>query len=460
MSMTQQTTGRRREALETISTNGIALLCGFGASLVLARLLGPGGRGEVAAAMLCPQMFIYLSTMGIESATIYYSARSDTNASAILGNSLLFAIAQAGLVVPLGYLLLPLLLQEQSPPVVAASRAFLWVVPPSLIAQYGSALLQGRLHIRAYNVARSVLPVGYLLGILVLFFNQDLTVEAVLTVQLALVVVVMVLTLAALWALGVAGKPRIDWVLGGKMLRYGLREHIGSMSQLANLRLDQLLLAAFLPAAQLGLYVVAVSTTHVLRVLPYAARILLMPRIAAGVDSLASLEPLKPTLRKYWLLTVATGFGLAIFLPWLIPLVFGSEFTPSVLPAVILVLAAILLGGSELVGSVARGLGAPGLVSQAQTIGLAGTGAGLLMLLPPFGIVGAALATFVSYAVMLAYLAYALQRDFGVAPGQLLRPLRSDLIDLRRELRLLLLESRAAVGAKVSRSAPGEAERL
>lgn len=452
--------GNRREALETISTNGIALVCGFGASLILARFLGPTGRGEVAAAMLWPQMFIYLSTLGIESATIYFSARPNARLAAVYGNSLLFALAQAALVLPLGYLLLPLLLQEQSPAVVAASRGFLWVIPPSLIAQYGGALLQGRLRIRAYNVARSVVPVGYLLGIFALFLSQDLVLETILAVQLALVIVVMVLTLVALWLLNVVGRPKVDRALAGEMLRYGLREHIGSVSQMANLRLDQLLLAAFLPAAQLGLYVVAVSTTHVLRVLPYAARILLTPRIAAGIDSLASLEPLKPTVRKYWLLTVMMGLALALFLPWLIPLVFGSEFTPSVLPAIILVLAAILFGGSELLGSVARGLGAPGLVSQAQTIALAGTGAGLLLLLPAFGIVGAALATFVSYGLMLVYFAFALRRQFGVAPAELLWPMRSDLVDLRRELTLLLADGGAVLSARTSKNAAGDPEQL
>jgi Na+-driven multidrug efflux pump len=113
-----------------------------------------------------------------------------------------------------------------------------------------------------------------------------------------------------------------------------------------------------------------------------------------------------------------------------------------VLPAEILVVAAILLGGKQILTGACYGLGTPFLVSQAEIASLACTVAGLLLLLRPLGIVGAALASLVAYGVSFLLLATRLRQVHRLSLQAVLVPNANDATKLARRVRELILGSR------------------
>ncbi|MDP9348922.1 MAG: oligosaccharide flippase family protein, partial [Gemmatimonadota bacterium] len=293
----------RSPAAQTFVTDLVALGLGLLTSVQLARWLGPEGRGELAAAMLWPMMLVYLSSVGQKEATIYFSARKGSDLRPVFGAVSLFAAVQSVLAVGVGYLLLPWLLSQQGPDVVQTSRTFLWVVPASLLSMYGMSMLQARLHFRAYNALRLVIPSGYAAAVAMLHLAGSLTTTTAVMVQLALNVVVLGGTLALLRVLRVVGFPRWDRELAGQMLGYGAKVHAGDVSQVANLRLDQALLAAWFPPAQLGLYVAAASAASVASLLSTSVRTVLTPRIAQNGGGGGGVRMLQHTFRRYWQLS-------------------------------------------------------------------------------------------------------------------------------------------------------------
>jgi O-antigen/teichoic acid export membrane protein len=427
---------RRSLTTQTVITNYVTLVCGFLASLLLARQLGPTGRGEVTAAYLWPQTFVYLAGFGIEEASLYFSARLAGRTGVILTNALLFGLVQAAIVLPLGFLLLPILLAGQSPEVVNGSRLLLVTVPMGFITLCGANVLRGRLRIPYSSIVQIVFPVTTLLGIIWMTLHHTLSLDNVVRLYLAAFFLGLLVALGILLGLRLWNSFRLDRGLLKEMLTFGVKVQPGAISQLANLRLDQMLMAAFLPAAQLGLYAIAVSASSITSALPSAIRTVLTPTVAQGQQGgEQGAAMLEGRLHRYWLANVIAGIALLLIIPWLLPLIYGQEFGPAVLPAEILVVAAVLLGGKQILTGASYGLGTPFLVSQAEIVSLACTVVGLLLLLRPLGIVGAALASLVAYGVSFALLAYRMRSVHRLCLQAVLLPRASDARELARRAR-------------------------
>src|SRR2546423_5366538 len=157
-----------------ITSSGINVL-GLINSILLARWLGPEGRGSVAAAFLWPGLLIYLSSMGLIVATMYFSSLPHSKPVLVLNNAFLMGLLLGGAALPIGFVLMPWLLKSQTALVVSASRFYLWVIPVSLVTQFGLSVLQGRLRMVELNWLRMIIPGGYLLGTVFLLSLGHLT---------------------------------------------------------------------------------------------------------------------------------------------------------------------------------------------------------------------------------------------------------------------------------------------
>src|SRR5215813_13057129 len=137
--------------LRTLLANvGITAL-GIVNSILLSRWLGPSGRGEVAAAMLWPAMLISLSSLGLISSSLYFSALPKSRLQPLFSTAVVLSVAQGLFAISIGFVILPLLLPSQAKSVVSASRVYLFVVPLALVTQCGMSILQGRMRIAMVN---------------------------------------------------------------------------------------------------------------------------------------------------------------------------------------------------------------------------------------------------------------------------------------------------------------------
>lgn len=412
--------------LKTFITSSGILLIGLVNSVILARWLGATGRGEVAAAMLWPSLLVYISSMGMITATIYFAALPETKTQNIFVNGVLAAIVQSIIFVPLGFVALPYLLAHQSSAVVWASRIYLLLVPISLIAQYGISVLQGRRQITAFNYIRLIVPVGYLLGTLIFWSLGKLTVLNLIWLQLSINFIGLVAAVGALLQAGVPLSLRGDIGLLRQMLKYGLKVQIGDISQVMNVRLDQAMMVGLLPPEQLGLYVVAVSTAGVASILANTVRVIAAPNIARQSSEAERASTLVAVFRKFWLVNILAVAASAVLLPFIIPLVFGVGFKDAVLPAEVLLGGTLCIGGKEVLIGGVQAMGSPWLGSRAELISMVVTVILLIILLPKLGIMGAAIATFVAYALQFGIIVYGLQHKHAIAPAMLFRIERND----------------------------------
>ncbi len=403
----------------TLATNSAILGLGLISSVQLSRWLGPMGRGQVAAALLWPILLTYIVSTGLISGVMYYGTQAGVRIEGLLANALGFALIQGALGIVAGYFIMPWVLHSQSAAVIHAARLYLLAIPISLLTQYGCSVLQARLHFTAYNALRVVIPVGYVAGVLLLKMYGALRFSSVVQLQLLLNASALAFVVIWIFALHIPVGVRIDWELAKKMVRYGVQVQSGDLSSAANLRLDQVLMSAWMPPAVLGLYVVAVSASQLSDVVALAWRIVATPRIARKESVPERRQLLQISFRQYLLVSVPFICLLALAFPVVIPILFGKAFRPSITAAEILLVGAVFLSAKNVLGGGLQALGSPWLVSRADLVALVVTAVTLPPLLWRLGIVGAAIASTLAYGTQLLVVLYGLYRTHSISPGSL-----------------------------------------
>jgi len=221
---------------------------------------------------------------------------------------------------------------------------------------------------------------------------------------------------------------------------YGLRAQVGGVILLLNLRLDFILLNLLVGPAVLGIYAIASKSAELIKVPGMALTYVLYPQYAKDGRARATLA-VRRLLPKAAVFSAVGVLVLAAATPFVIPLAYGEEFAPAIIPAEIILLGLTLEGVTGLVSGFLYGVGRPGLNSWAMGAGLAVTIALDLVLIPPFGATGAAVASAVAYMVTTVAL-FAFFRQIAR-----LQPNYATPDDLRAKLELdavVLPDARAA----------------
>jgi O-antigen/teichoic acid export membrane protein len=411
----------RSPTVRTFGANSAILGLGLLTSVGLARWLGTTGRGEVAAALLWPTLLIYIASTGLISSVLYHSALPESERGTILGTAASLGAIQSALAVGIGYVALPFLLRSQSATIIEASRLFLLVIPLNLLSQYGLSVLQAGMKFSALNSMRLIIPVGYFIGVMLAEVFDTLTARAVVLLHLSLNVVLLFAVLLMLWRYRAMTNLRFDLALAKRLLKYGIQVQAGELSHVANTRMDQTLIAAWLPPAQLGLYVAAVGAANVSTAFTNAVRTVVTPRITQQGSVEGGVDILRAVFGKYLLLSAAGTVVLMVAVPFLIPIVYGASFSAAGRPAVVLVIAGFFFGAKSILAGGAQALGSPWIASRAEIVAVLVTIGGLFCLLPSMGIMGAALASLAAYATQFAVVLFGLARTHDVSPTSLVR---------------------------------------
>ncbi|CUS76703.1 Membrane protein involved in the export of O-antigen and teichoic acid [Candidatus Kryptonium thompsonii] len=393
----------------TVATNivfmGLTLISG----ILLARVLGANGRGELVAIQIWPMLLATFGHLGMPEAATYFVGREPRAAGTIFVLVLLIALISVFPFLLLSYFLLPVFLNAQRYEIIRAAQIFLLYVPLSFFVAISSQVLQGLQEFRLWNLMRlfNALSVfsGTLLGILYARVNKpsaEVISYFILAVSGGLACLFGYLALRR-----ISGPFTLEVGRLRNMVRYGIFSVLSNGPRQLNLRLDQLLMANMLSSTALGLYAVAASWAYGLSPIIWAVGGVAFPRISALPEEL-QLQMVKKILRQAVLMAALLGIIQLSITPLGISLLFGSEFVSATWVALILVCAAMVSSVNGVLGYCLHGLGRPQNVLYAELIGLVITVLGLSVLLPRFGIMGAALVSLISYTSTLLVLLFQL----------------------------------------------------
>lgn len=406
--------------LGSAATNAI----GFVASVALARWLGPSDRGLLGVMLSVSSLALVLTGLGLPWAAIFYATRSDATSGGLLGSSLVHASLLAILLIPAAWLLNQPLANAfghgqggQAWTLAAA------LVPIVFLDWTTHGQLQGMLMFGRFNVLSVIAKVAYALGILVLVGALGLSVTGALIATAAFSIVMV---LGALKPILAAGRLRFEARLYRTMLRYGSRVQVGSIFQTAIGRLDVVILQFFRPLSQVGYYVVAQAIAELVLILTGAFQTSVMPLVSRHEGEQRQADTSANALRHHGIIAGAAALGNIVFGSVVILFAYGPQFHPAVVPMLILLPGIWFLGMAGVIQGDLSGRGRPGLSSQ-----LAGVAAGVtvifdLVLIPPLGVVGAALASVIAYTTYGISSLATLHRMSGIPIRRLVVPTRAD----------------------------------
>jgi len=416
-----------------IAIAGLGLVCG----VFVARMLGPKGRGELAAIQTWPQVVATLSMLGVPEALTYYCAKQQQRAKNYLATAMALGTLGAGVGTVIAYCAMPWLLAAESGRIVSFARlylilAFIYAVP----AMLGPAL-RGIGKFEIWNLLRIGPLFGWLGVLLIAWMSGNKTPEFLAAMNLVALVVLFCPSIAIAYS-RIPGHFKIGRSNSLDLLTYGLPCVMTGVPQMLNLRLDQMMMTVFVSPRQLGLYVVAVAWSGAVSPLVNGLSSVMLPAVASLNDREKAFQRLAMGVRIITILAVVACGLLLVITPVAIIALFGSRYRACIPAALILVPASGILAINLLLQEGVRGLGHPYTVLRAESYGLIMTVVLLLVLLRPLGMVGAAIASFIGYSTVTISLLASAKRITGVGIASMLIP-RFD------ELKIIMLRGLALV---------------
>lgn len=384
----------------TFSSQILISALGLTISIILARGLGPAGRGIYALIILIPAVMFKLGSLGIEAANVYFTGSKRYEVKHIVSNSLFTSIL-LGLVLILSFygishldIFQDFLNSNQINPL------YLWLVvltiPFSLLCRFLKNIFLGKEKIITFNKIGIFQIVFQLIAIIVfvLILRQGVF-GAVFSYVLAIsgVTLFAILLIRKITKISLSFNRR----LFKDSAKYGLKAYFGNLAQFFNYRLDMFLVALFLTPAAVGYYCIAVGIAERLWMIPGAIATVLFPRVSSLSVQANALTP--RVCRHTFLIIFVLSLILAFFTKPLIKILFGSAFLPSVMPLLILLPGVIALGGAKTLTADLAGRGKPQLGTYAALTSLAINVPLNLYLIPKWGISGAAFASTVAYTL-------------------------------------------------------------
>ena len=372
---------------------------GIVSSVLAARLLGPQGRGELAAIILWPTLLVFLFGMGNTQSIVFHTGKRRFEISEIWTATLVMGVVLSVCAVTAGFWVIPVALRQYPPEVRHLAMIFLAFVPLIWLTGIPTSLMQGKLEMGYFNLLRLLCPAIYATGLFALYLlNRPFLQDALMFQVLGFIA----LDVYGFWLVFRKLSPCWSWNSKAfqSLLNFGWKTQLGSLASYVNQRLDQLLLSVLVPPRDLGFYVVAVAVSMSVGFFPQAAGIV---TLATGSNS--GPEQTKKVIAKSFGTTffvLALGCSAIYFVcPWLIPFAFGASFAPAVTACRILLPGSVALGLNQVLFSGARALDHPALPSYAEGFAVAVTCVALYVLLPRYGFVGAAIASSLSYTSAL-----------------------------------------------------------
>ncbi|MGC7838170.1 lipopolysaccharide biosynthesis protein [Pseudomonas wayambapalatensis] len=402
-------------------------------NVLLARILGPSERGLFALLSTLPDLISAATSGGLNSA-VGYQAAKQRDMGLLLTQVLVYGCLLAGLLTLVCVVLVRAFGADLDITLQLGLLAWLLLlaVPMTVLKSGLLTLHNASGGVGAFNALRLTESAAPLLLFLALFWMwREEALEAALISWLVGIALVLML---GLWWLRRQHPLALRWDRGGQreLLSYSAKSHPDLLFQQVILRSDYLFIGAMLGSTALGHYAMASAAAELLLIVPEAVTTPLMKRLLQQDAGMEKLTPL--ALRLTATVMLGACLCMAVIGDWLIVTLFGIAYQPAY-PALLALLPGLLgLCYASILRLDLLGKNRPGTVSL-----MMGAGAALnlvlnVLLIPTWGIVGAAAASSIAYLAVTLAMLVLYCRLSGVPVLQTLIILPSDFAPLRQML--------------------------
>ena len=416
-----------RDVFFTLTTEIFSVGGNLFIGILLARALTVPERGIMVLVMTLPWIIVSLAGMGLPQANIYLVGRKKRKAQTVWGN----ALVNAAIISLLTLLFLSAIkgtilntALKGLPP--QYWRPLMLLIPALLLDAMTLSILRARQRFDLFNLRRLVVPMVTLAGFVIALLVVKGGLTAVVNVY------VIVTALMALFSLVITQRQvplKLAWnrQLTTESLQFGAKSYLQNLVGTLNYRLDVYLLAFLLSPKEVAFYGVATSLAEVAWYIPNSVGLVLFPRLSnAPLEQVHQITA--KVCRNTLGITGALVVGMLGMSRLLVPLVYGPAYRATVPPLLILLPGVIAMGVYKVLTRDFSSRNRQQVSILASSVALT-LNVGLdLLLIRPWGIVGAATASTVGYTAAGAVLLIFFLRDSKLDWREVLLPRWDELV--------------------------------
>lgn len=383
-----------KDVFYTFSTTIVNTAIGFVSSIIVAKLLGPEQQGIIKVILLLPAMLYTFMNFGIESAIMYFGSKEKNfkTAGKLSNRFALYFLLAAGFVgltviavgsqftdyykdVPFAYL-----------------AAILLLAPLTFYQGTQTSLLRAENNFVRYNLVNTVKQVVYVVVVLFVFLYRSVWVVIIANYM-------MQITGILLSKIGVHHKNNgIDRPYLKDLVKYGFKTYVSNVINFFNYRFDQVLLTPTVTKAQLGIYSVAQTLSEMIWMIPNSVSTVLLPRIAAMHEDEKRAVALRVCRYVGTIMFFVVIFGY-LATGFLLPLLYSQQYVDSIVPFRILLIGTFFMTYCKILGNTIAAYGKPEKNIAANIAGSLSNVLLNIILIPKYGIIGAAISGSISYSI-------------------------------------------------------------
>jgi len=368
---------------------------GFGAlsAVAVAANFGEVGLGLFALFRTLPMFLMILTEMGVSHSYSFLINGKEVNREKVLFNGITFGVFVGVLQVFLWFFISPYVIEHFSMPVSKEIIIFLAGVAPLMVFQ-----LHFVNYLRAissiYKANINLISVEFCIAVFFccvwfLEINDNALLVYGILIPYLLINFFMLIYFIKSKYIVLTG---FDLKILKLSFNFGVKSQLANAFQILNYRLDQVIVASIVGPGMLGVYVVATKAAELFRFFSLSIVFVLEPLISKKTSKESYL-----LVKKYYvpiLLLNSVIILLGFFIgPILIPIFFDNWSADSITPFYILMIGLLFTGANGLIGAFSLGQGKPELNTYAIGVALVFTVTLDVLLIPQYGVVGAAVAS-------------------------------------------------------------------
>lgn len=385
----------RRSAL-TLAVQLLQLAATIAVTILVTRETGASGKGMYTLVALTVSISTLVCGLGISWASIYYIGRGgyavEDAAGAVTTTSLVSATVATGVVAAVFALFRSTYFHELNGTQIAIA---LIVTPVSQLSTGLGSILLGLNRVAQYaavNLAQVLVTLALQSGIAIavgLTATSALGCWAFGTGAALVIVAFLVGSRTSFW-------PRVNFEILRSYLSYGIKGYIANVMTLLNYRLDSLIVNGLIGVAQLGIYSIAVAMAELLWYAANSISLVMFPHVS-GLSREEANRVTPIVTRNTLFLTFIGAAGMFVLGRWVILFVLGPAMLPAVTPLWLLLPGIVTLSAGKVIASYLSGIGKPIWATYISGTNVVLTIALDLLLIPRYGIAGAAVASSIVY---------------------------------------------------------------
>lgn len=364
-------------------------------SLLIVRALGPSGRGAYYVPITLVTVAYYFANLGTDQAQYRLWSRREVEGSQLFANSFFLAAALGALAAVASFIVFHSFADSafagiQSKHIYIALTALPFLIHSLLL----TGLLVLRRHLPVVNRAALITAAVQCAGVGGLWSVGHLTVESVLVLFVAAAILQWILLLTPL--LSLFGFVRASSAVLLRQLRLGVILMPYVILAYLNLRLDVFFVSRYRGLAAVGFYSVAVVFAELVWLATDSLSTVVTER-QANARSREAHEVTQLAVRMNLLIAAVLAVAIAVAAWPLVPLLYGDRFSVAVEAIWILLPGATAMALWRTVGAINLREGGPHLQPLTAGAAVAVNVVGNVLLVPSYGIAGAAWASLISY---------------------------------------------------------------